>query len=911
MDACCDSNKKYEELLQKYRTVEIENNKLARELRTLAKRYEVSKMNISTQANLNRGVLYEKQMQETYLRMLLESCPDLIFAFNNKQELLFGSKSIAEYLDIEDISLLSGRTLYSIIERYYPPVFTADVVEQIMDVISSNGATKLDEYIDIDTGDQKYRGSILPFFQNENEFLGVFIIMNDVTDIAKKEMAEQASRSKSNFLARMSHEIRTPLSAIMGMADLTLREELPEAATGFVSTIMQAGDSLLDIINDILDLSKIETGQLEIASEEFMMTSLINDVINIIKPRALNAKLRFIVDVENTIPSVFRGDIVRIRQVMLNLLSNAVKYTEEGFISFKLKSEIIDEDNVLLIVEVKDSGRGIKKDDLTKLFEEYARFDMGKNKDAEGTGLGLAITKNLINSMGGEVIVESEYGVGTTFTVELPQEVADFKEIAYIENAGSQSVLIYEQREFLLDAIIKTVEELGIIFKIVSSAAEFHDELNINQYTVAFLASDLYESVEMRYGHVGTNAMVVIVAEFGEVLPVKSLNVLTTPIFSVPCANIFNGVSDNYTKTTGERASAEFIAPEAKILVVDDINTNLIIAQGLMQPYNVQIKVCLSGAEAIEAISSDRYDMVFMDHMMPEMDGIEAASRIRDLKDPDSYYKNVPIVALTANSVLGTKEMFMSNGFNDFLSKPIDKGMLNTILKKWISEDKQRVPEIEDTIISQSTEDDDAVNSISIEGIDVKKGVQLSGGTIGYFYETLASFHSDVAERLDLIRECVFTRDLSRYTTFVHAIRSASANIGANELSRLAHDLENAGVKKDWDYITHRTDNFLTALQQLSSNIQTALVSYDKGEDDDLSDSDRDNKIREGLGSLKSAIDIFDIVTVNNTVDELLKIARKEDEKKNIRDISQHILMFEYDKALNIIDSMFQKVDNN
>ena len=909
MDTCSNGKLTYEELLQKYNAAEMEKNKLARELRTLAKRYEVSKMNISTQANLKKSVFVEKQMQETYLRLLLESCPELIFAFNKDQEFIFGSKSIEEHLDIDDISLLNGRTLYSIIERYYPPVLTAEVVDIIIGFVTGDGAKRVNEYIDINTGDQMFRGSILPFYKNENEFIGVFLVMNDVTDIAKKEMAEQASRSKSNFLARMSHEIRTPLSAIMGMAELALREDLPEAATGFVSTIMQAGDSLLDIINDILDLSKIETGQLEIMFDKYMVTSLINDVINIIKPRALEAKLNFIVDVDCNMPKSFKGDIVRIRQVILNLMSNAVKYTDDGFISLNLSSTNINEKSEALIIKIQDSGRGIKETDIPNLFDEYTRFDMGMNKDSEGTGLGLAITRNFINSMGGEIYVESKYREGTTFTVSIPQEIVNNDKIAEVTNADSYNVLIYEQREFILTSLTRTLIELGIKYKTVSSAAEYHDELSVNDYTIAFLAATLSESIEMRYGHVGDNAMVVLIAEFGDVIPAKNINVLTTPIFSVPCANIFNGVTDNYTKSSSIKSSIEFIAPDAKVLIVDDINTNLIIADGLLMPYKMQTTLCLSAQEAIEAIKADTYDIVFMDHMMPEMDGIEATTEIRTMDYPNQYYLDVPIVALTANSILGTKEMFMANGFNDFLSKPIDKGMLNSILKKWIPAEKQMVPEIEDIESSQQEIEDISEILDTIEGIDIKRGVQLSGGTIDYFFETLAAFHSDITERLDLIKNCVDIKDLTNYTTYVHAIKSASANIGAAEVSRLANDLENAGLKNDWDYINNKNSTFLDTLDLLLGNIKSALSSYDV-KDDDINDSEREEIIQNGLESLKSAIDIFDIVTVNNTVDDLLKLARKEDEKKCIRDISQHILMFEYDKALAIIDQMSQKGEN-
>jgi len=863
-------------------------------------------MNISTQANLKKSVLFEKQMQEMYLRLLLESCPDLIFAFDHNQEFVFGSKSIEKHIGIEDVSLLNGRKLSSIVERYKPLVLTEEVVSLINKAVTSDGIEEQNEYIDINTGDYKFRGSILPFYKRENDFIGVFLVMTDVTDIAKKEMAEQASRSKSNFLARMSHEIRTPLSAIMGMAELTLREDLPETATGFVSTIMQAGDNLLDIINDILDLSKIETGQLEIMSDNYMLTSLINDVINIIKPRALDAKLNLIVDVDCKIPSKLKGDIVRIRQIILNLLSNGVKYTDEGFVSLNITFSRIDENNINLIVKIQDSGRGIKENNIPQLFDEYTRFDMGMNKDTEGTGLGLAITKNLIHSMGGEIHVESDFGEGTTFTVTLPQEVIDRKEIAVVNNANSHTVLIYEQRESILNSLTRTLCELGIEYKVVSSAAEYHDELCVNPYSVAFLAATLYESIEMRYGHAGDNAMVVLVAEYGDVMPVKNISVLTTPVFSIPCANIFNGVTDNYTKSSAEKAAIDFIAPDARILVVDDINTNLIIADGLLMSYKVQTDLCLSGAEAIEAMATVRYDLVFMDHMMPEMDGIEATTLIRAMDISNPYYQDVPIVALTANSVLGTKEMFMAKGFNDFLSKPIDKGQLNAVLKRWIPKGKQMEPEFIDLDTAQHETEDISAFIDTIEGVDIRKGMHLSGGTIDYFFETLASFHSDVGERVGLIKKCADNGDLISYTTYVHAIRSASANIGANEVSRFAHDLEKAGLKKDLDYISSKNDAFLCSLETLLRNIKTALTSYDV-KSDDVNDTDREKLMQRELKNLKSAIEIFDIVTVNNTVDELLKLAKKEDEKKNIRDISQHILLFEHDKAIKIIEAMHQK----
>ncbi|GBU23492.1 sensor kinase [Fibrobacteria bacterium R8-3-H12] len=394
-----------------------------------------------------------------------------------------------------------------------------------------------------------------------------FVIFNIFLKPLHKTMEDLkiASKAKSDFLAKMSHEIRTPMNAIIGMAELALREQTSDAAREHIITIKQAGANLLSIINDILDFSKIESGKLGIVPSNYLFSSLIKDVISIIKMRIVGSNLSFVVDIDPNIPNSLFGDETRIRQALLNVLSNAVKYTKKGFISFSASGEITG-DTVLLTIEIADSGIGIKPEDLKKLFGEFVQVDMASHKGVEGTGLGLAITKNLIKMMNGDISVQSEYGKGSTFTIKLPQK-------------------------------IRSDESLDI--------------------------------------------------------------------------------------AKNDSIAIKFSAPKAKILVVDDMGTNLKVAEGLMRPYKMQIDTCLSGIEAIEKIKADNYDLVFMDHMMPEMDGIEATKIIRET------HANLPIVALTANAVSGTREMFLSNGFNDFLSKPIDIVKLNSILEKWIPKEKQ------------------------------------------------------------------------------------------------------------------------------------------------------------------------------------------------------------------------------
>ena len=378
---------------------------------------------------------------------------------------------------------------------------------------------------------------------------------------------ETASRYKSEFLARMSHEIRTPMNAILGMSELALREQNIDRTHEHVKTIKKSGTNLLAIINDILDFSKIESGKMEIVPSDYLFASLINDVTNIIKIKVQESSLEFNVDIDSQIPKALCGDEVRVRQVLLNILNNAVKYTSEGFVSFVVKGSMVDTDNVILTIEVTDSGRGIKEEDIGKLFTDFVQLDLVGNKGIEGTGLGLTITQNLVKAMGGDISVRSEYGKGSTFTITLPQGI---------------------------------------------SRKESFDD---------------------------------------------------TRIVSI------------------------FKAPDARVLVVDDVSVNRIVAKGLLSVYEIQVLTCVNGEEAVAAVQTDEYDLVFMDHMMPGMDGVEATTAIRKLAG--ERFQKLPIVALTANAISGAEEMFLENGFNGYLAKPISPLKLSEVLEMWIPKEKK------------------------------------------------------------------------------------------------------------------------------------------------------------------------------------------------------------------------------
>jgi signal transduction histidine kinase/CheY-like chemotaxis protein len=753
---------------------------------------------------------------------------------------------------------------------------------------------------------------------------------------AAKMRADEDNKSKSSFLANMSHEIRTPMNAITGMAELMLRGELNDEARGYAMDIKHAGSNLLSIINDLLDFSKIEAGKLEIIPIKYRLSSLVNDVVNIIRMRLTEKPIRFFTNIEGRIPNVLVGDEVRMRQIILNLMSNAVKYTEKGYISLSIGVFKQEHGQVWLRIDVGDTGKGIKQEDQEKLFNDFVQVDTKKNRGIEGTGLGLAITKRLSILMGGDVGVHSEYGKGSVFTIVLPQSIASPEPFAAVEDVANKKVLVYEGRAIYAQSICWSLENLGVPYTITETLGDFAGAMLEGEWFYIFSGYGLYDKIKPIMDRPddafpgGKKPPLVLMVEWGTEARIPGVYFLSLPIQSLTIANLLNGRADNkgYSENFAFTGTVCFTIPRAHILVVDDIATNLKVAEGLLMSYHATVDICQSGAEAIDLVKKKEYDLVFMDHMMPDMDGIETTAAIRALWG--ERFKTMPIVALTANAMVGMREMFLEKGFDDFLAKPIDVTKMNEILVRWISEEKKEVvsedhgSEYSDTSESISANPNNnphsplpTPHSLLIPGVDTEQGIAMTGGTLTSYKQVLSLFRKDVRDRLPLLQNVPDENVLPAFITQVHALKSASASLGAADISAQAAGLESAGKTKDMAFIQKNLDYFAGQLAELINHIGDALEA--------------DTVAENALAGKDSEADISTDISVHipllqelvvalreqkaDGIDHILEsLARETLDKKSreiLDQISDEVLMAEYDKAGEMVRLLIKGEEEN
>jgi len=721
--------------------------------------------------------------------------------------------------------------------------------------------------------------------------------------------AESASKAKSDFLSKMSHEIRTPMNAILGMSELILREDISDSVREQAVTIKQSGDHLLSIINDILDLSKVESGKLEIINSEYLLHSTIHDVISIVKMRMHSPELRFAVYMEHDIPNDLIGDEVRIRQVLINVLTNAVKYTQRGYVSFDITAERDGDETLILTMKIKDTGIGIKKDDLELLFGEYNQFDLEANKNIEGTGLGLAITNNLVNLMGGSIEVSSKYGFGSEFTIILPQKLPSHEDDPeygkWPPHFENKRILLYCRTPVYSEYASRSLWDLKTEHHVLYDDSELQSKLLEGDWDYVFAEGDLARTANNIVTANALSTKVVMMSDSYDARGSEEHSLLVMPVYLLSIVNVLGGGEASHTLAS--RHIEMFTAPDARILLVDDIETNLKVGAGLLAAYGVTVDCFLSGKEAINALKVQDYDLVLMDHMMPEMDGVETVGIIRSLADSlGDKYANLPIIALTANAIVGAKDMFLRNGFNDFLPKPIEISKLSGILSKWITKEKQL--KADSSLTAPTIPEKDI--GIIIDGVDTARGMSLSGGSTKGYIDVLSTFSNNGRTKIDELLKCIEQGNFKLYTTYVHALKSASANVGANKISGEAAILEEASISHDVDFIKKNNGNFISSLKELLDNIDAVInANTEKSDDGKVFDED---ELNEELSALSAALKAFDAMAIDEIGERLSAFTGHPSKGELLKDILQNILIGKSRQAAEQIDNLLgDKFGNN
>jgi len=625
-----------------------------------------------------------------------------------------------------------------------------------------------------------------------------------------KVEAENANKAKSAFLSTMSHEIRTPMNAILGISEIQLeKDSLVNDEREAFEKIYSSGDLLLSIINDILDLSKIEADKLELMNNKYEIASLISDSAQLNMMRIGSKPIEFELHISNSMPAQMVGDELRIKQILNNLLSNAFKYTAMGTVKLSIYSENCEnKDEINLFIIVSDSGQGMTKEQIGKIFDEYSRFNLDANRSTEGTGLGMAIARRLIKMMNGDIKIESEVGKGTIFHVRLTQG------------------------RCASDPIGTDVAE------------------NLRQFRT-------HSRAFMKRVQISREAM-----------------------------------------------------PYGSVLIVDDVEANLYVAKGLMTPYHLKITTVDSGYSAINKVKNgDVYDIIFMDHMMPDLDGIETTKQIRELG-----YKE-PIVALTANAVAGQADVFLRNGFDGFISKPIDIRQLNAILNKYVR-DKQP-QDVIDAVRFESASSDTArpgAETVShadslksrlltkeIPGLDIPKGLLRFDDDVEFYVRVLHAYSLSIRSAFNVIKNAS-EENINLYKINVHGIKGTSLDICAQKVSEAAAALEKAAAAGDFDYIKKNNPPFIETIEKMVSNIDEMLKVL---EEKNLKPK-KDKPDTDLLEKLLDACNEYDMDGADEIV-SLMELFQYESDDGLVFWLRENIDVVNFDEAAQKLNSLLNK----
>lgn len=759
---------------------------------------------------------------------------------------------------------------------------------------------------------------------------------------------EDAQRGKDDFMANVSHEIRTPLNAIIGIGDGLLETNVDDATREKLYDISVAGRNLMSLVSDILDFTELQNDTMELVEEPYNITSIVNDVINMTNAWNKEKKLEFIVDCEADIPNCLLGDSQKIYRIIINLINNAIKFTDDGGIVLFVGTRK-EEYGVNLMIKVQDTGIGMSEEALNALENSYNQVDTTRDRRSGGVGLGLAISRKMVSKMNGHMHISSAPDVGTTVSIIIPQKVLNDIPIVSVKNMEDEKILFYmdlerynyaQIRDAYIESIQRMIDVLDIDAVRCSTVHELQQRVLHGSFDFLFMADIEYLKNKEYVDGLKDKLKVVIIVnrDFDTNLLGKNIQLIYRPLHVFSVATILNGEVLQQNAYEYRWNNNKFFVKGAKVLAVDDSAMNLKVVSGIMRRYGVVIETALSGKEAINKVENRHYDLIFMDHMMPEMDGVECMQKMREL--PSVRNNKIPIIALTANAISGAREMLIREGFDDFVAKPIEKSSLEIVLKKYLSsfiveKDEEEEIEVKEEVSSkgesvqeskqaqegkitqegrqaqegkfiQDNKSEQESNSVradnssdkkqvpesefNIPGIDYSLGLHYFDNDKESYMDIVKCFYEQSKEHIANLEKFYESKDWKNYKILIHSVKGMSLTIGAADLSEDAKQLQFAAEKEEAGYITANHNIMIEKYKGIISGLSKYM------EADNASESLRQK--------LMTSFDEFD---QSSSLEIIEKIKNGEDGNISDDDINildkmkEYIDLFDFNSAAELL----------
>lgn len=737
---------------------------------------------------------------------------------------------------------------------------------------------------------------------------------NSIQIMKTIEALKETERSKDDFLANISHEIRTPINTICGMSEMVLQEENLEKIREQVFDIQAAGRNLMSVVSDILDFSELQSEKVEIAEEAYNITSTINDVINMTMARKNEKNIELIVDCDSNIPCGLLGDEKKIRRVIMNLVNNALKFTEDGCVTIAIEYRKEDY-GINLSVTVRDTGIGMNEEDVEKMFCSFNQVDTKRNRQNGGIGLGLAISKTIVLKMGGIITAKSKLGKGSVVKFVVPQKVLDERPIVNVEHKEKLNLAIYiDMEQFKMRAIRDEysntirhmLEQQHVKNHICRNLAELKRRETFEHFTHVFTSFVEYQQDSKYFDELAERTKVIVILDKYQEKHISNPNLVRIykPFYILPIVAILNGDAEEAGGKYVHQPE-KFMAPAAHVLVVDDNVMNIRVIEGLLSNYQIKVSTAFSGQEALEKIETMEYDFVFMDHMMPEMDGVETLHRMR--KKVGAYYQKVPIIALTANAVAGTREMFLAEGFSDFVEKPVELSVLERVIKRNLPMNK---------IVFAEKKNIRKEEEFKIGDLDVEKGICYCGGKEKYL--KMLQLHSISAkDTREKIEYCFEQQNWKDYTIALHAVKSSMLSIGAVKLSALAKKLEAAGKENNTEYIYAHHKEMIVEYNRIAKMLQeNSMVNVKKPKEEGVGVQSipvlTDGEFEQQLIALEEAMYALDGQQMIVILSELQKYQYYGTAlKETLAPIQRKVEMTDYMSAVDAVSKLKEKLKHS